>query len=283
MNLKILIAFIILINFIEAQAQKNDAGDSLTQKYVDFLKYDSLGQTEFFFMGYHYLNVPNSKNFKTGGTILNLGFNVARFFSKKIIVALAVDWKYFFGYTNQSFTNEFVDDFNSNFISEQSSLTDSLRANILKDAINSVPGHDFNGNQFGNIGIAFSLFPKKYGGIMIQLKKGWVSYPINGDEGKEALGKQSDQNLPKFNLNNNFFIDLSFKPYRFFNSERVDIESFKWKDLIKKVSITLYYERINLVNSNYDGLKLDKIVGRNFVSKYNNQQNFGIKIGLALY
>jgi hypothetical protein len=280
-NLLLLLVIIFAIN--NAHAQESDSTDSMKVKYGDFLKYDCLSHTYFVFGGYHYLNVPKSANFKTGGTILNVGFNVARFFSKKIIVGVTADWKYFFGYTNQSFSNEFVTDFNSSFIDEQNSLTDSLRANILKDAINGVSGHGFNGNQFGNIGIAFSLFPRKYGGIMLQIKKGWISYPINGDEGKEELGKENDQNLPTFSLKNNIFVDLTFKPYRFFNSERVNVEIFKWKDLFKKIAITLYYERISLEKSDYDGLRLENIVGDDFVSKYGAQQNFGIKIGLALY
>jgi hypothetical protein len=138
------------------------------------------------------------------------------------------------------------------------------------------------GNNFSNIGIEFSPFPNKYGGILLQIKKGFRDFPINGLKGNNYTSNKDLEQLP-FTLKDNYAIQLSVKPYRLFNSTIIDVLHMKIKDVYKFIIISFYYERLNIRNANFDGLALNQIVKQPFIDKYSKIDNFGIKLGLGLY
>ena len=92
---------------------------------------------------------------------LNLGFNIARFFSKKFILGVSTDFKIFPGYTKQYFSNQFIQDFNSNYIQIYDNELDSARAEVLYKTVNKIDNYRIKGNIILDFGFSFSPFPQK--------------------------------------------------------------------------------------------------------------------------
>lgn len=235
-------------------------------------------------VSYRYLYTPKSISFASKGTHLTVGLNLARFFSKKIIFGVCYDLKQFKGFTKQHFSQNFIDDFNSNFIPTYANAKDSSRAYTLRDAINGTSGAKIVGNTFQNIGISFSPFPQKYGGFLLELKTGDRVFPIFGEYIKKYFTKD-DGGYAFLQLNNAYSIELSFKPYKFFDSERMYLSTKppKFKDLLKVITIGFYYEKLTFNGATFNGVAIDQIQSANFIAKYDNITNWGIKIGVALY
>ena len=122
---------------------------------------------------WQYLYSYQFESFRTGGMQLSVGVNVARFFSNKFVIGIIADVKGVKGLTQQHFSDDFINDFNESFITEYNKPSDSAKAYVISQAINDVPGHGFFGNYSGNLGIMFSLFPQKYGGVLISAKRGF--------------------------------------------------------------------------------------------------------------
>ena len=66
-------------------------------------------------LNFQYLYEQESGSFRTCGKDFNVGINLARFFSKKFIFGINVDFNLGEKKTQQHLSNEFVNDFNSSF------------------------------------------------------------------------------------------------------------------------------------------------------------------------
>ncbi|MGZ4033503.1 MAG: hypothetical protein ACXVP4_01455 [Bacteroidia bacterium] len=252
-------------------------------KYLNYLlNPDENSQAALMSISWQYLYAPQSKTFTIGGMHLNVGLNLARFFTKKFIFGICYDLKEFDGFTKQHFSQQFVNDFNYNFIPTYSNAKDSAIAYTLKGGINKESGFGTIGNTFENIGISFSPFPQKYGGILIQIKKGNRVFPYWGIYTNKLLSKDDGSNI-YLQLNNCYSFEVCFKPYKFFNSKRTELNNLKGKDFYKFIVVSLYYERITLKNATFDDKPLSEIVNKDFITKYNTDDHFGIKIGFGIY
>jgi hypothetical protein len=284
--MRIVICIIILLFFngnIYSQIFRPENPVNFKNSYLNYLLHsDSTNKTILLNVGYEYLYIPRSNTFTTNGTSFKIGLNLVRFFSKKFIFGVCFDFKYINGFSKQNFSRDFVNDFNSNFNSTYNSETDSAKAYIVYNSINGNSKYVMKGNNFTNIGIEFSPFPNKFGGILLQVKMGFRDYLINGVKGNEFVSNKDLDRLP-FALKDNYSLQLSFKPYRFFNSKIIDVLHMKFKDLYKFIVISFYYEKLNIKNSNFDGMRLDQMVNQSFINKYGNANSYGVKLGLAIY
>jgi len=284
------ILIILLFLSIKTFAHNNQKTDSTTfitkSKYLTYLFLpDSNTKTSLFNIRYQYLYLQRDLPFRRGGTCFNFGINLARFFSKKFILGLSIDGRLFFnGLTKQHFSNEFIKDFNDNYISEYSSYKDSLTASVLHDGINKNNDIYIRGSYPWFYCISFSPFPDKWGGFLLEIKKGGAAYTFYGKYDAKYLSPYQE-NDPIFLLTNNIIsFELSSKPSKFFNSKVTRfVEISKPKDFFNLLVISLYYERFSLIDSKFNGQSLSTMVDQKFITKYSNQNYFGVKIGFGLY
>ncbi len=286
-KIKISIFFFLFLINLKLNAQDKDStynAPFLTKnKYMKYLFFaDNNTKASIMNISYRFLYIPRSTAFSAKGMHLTVGLILARFFTRQIIFGICYDLKQFSGFTKQNLSQSFIDDFNSNFISTYGNEKDSSRAQTLRDAINNSQGAGIHGNAFENFGISFSPFPLKYGGFLIEVKKGNRIFPIFGDYTKKHLSRD-DGSYIYLQLNNSYSVELSFKPYRFYNSERIVAEKSKLKDLYKFIVISFYYEKLTFKNATFNSVSLDQIVSQNFISQYSNINTWGIKIGMAIY
>ena len=249
---------------------------------------DSNTQATVLGVTFQYLHCPQNNSLRSEGTHVNLILNVARFFTRKFILGFCFDIKGFGGFTKQNFSQKFIGDFNQNYISNYNSSTDSAMANTLKGAINSESGFGNRGNYRIQYGIAISPFPQKYGGLLLLLKAGTNAYSLYGTYTKKLFYNDAG-NYMSFNLNQSYSIELTFKPYKFFNSEGVSWSNEKLKHIYRYIVLSLYFERLSLKGATLGGtsygreMPISQMVNQNFISKYNNIYNFGFEVGFALY
>ncbi len=222
------------------------------------------------------------ESFRSGGLQATFGLNVARFFSNKMVIGICADIKAVKGLTQQQFSNDFINDLNEGFKTEYNNPSDSAKAYIIRDAINDVPGHGFYGNYSGNLGIMFSLFPQKYGGVLISAKRGYRDFPIFGTYGNAYIDDGLLDNT-LFQVKKNYSAEISFKPYTLFKNGYVSIYNSSIADIWKLISIGFYYEQLNLENANFNGIPFSKIVNAKFINRYGVDHCYGVKMGLALY
>ena len=280
-KIPILIILIFITKNICAQIKDPDIIKFISKyKYPKFLFLaDSSSQAKLFTVGIQYLHTTNYQTLKPGGTSFSLGFNLARLFTKKRILGVFIDIKGIKGFTKQKFSSEFVSDFNLNFNSNYNSQEDSARAYLLNSRINS---SNMSGNYRGDIGVMFSLFPQKFGGIMLAVKKGYRSYVIHGIYGNPFIGKGKNEKA-YFDLDYNYAIEIILKPYSLFKNSFFITQTSSVIDILKLVTIGFYYEQTNLLDADIEGLPIKSIVSKSFMDKYGMTNMYGFKIGLALY
>ncbi|MBK7034952.1 MAG: hypothetical protein KBF42_08520 [Chitinophagales bacterium] len=231
---------------------------------------------------WQYLYSYQFESFRTGGMQLSVGVNVARFFSNKFVIGIIADVKGVKGLTQQHFSDDFINDFNESFITEYNKPSDSAKAYVISQAINDVPGHGFFGNYSGNLGIMFSLFPQKYGGVLISAKRGYRDFPIFGTYGNDFIDDGKLDNT-LFQLKKNYSAEISIKPYTFFKNGYADVNNFHSTDIWKLITVGFYYEQLELENANFNGIPFSKIVKSKFLSRYDVDHCYGVKLGLSLY
>ena len=279
----IIITCFSLLNIISFGQNKDTTAFIDKHRYLKFLLVpDKNAQATLLTVGWQYLYSPWGKTLKTSGLHPSFGLNLARFFSNKFVLGVFADLKGVKGFTQQKFSNEFINDFNNSFITTYDNQADSAKAYTVKDAVNSTQGHRFHGNYYGNIGIMFSPFPQKHGGIMLSIKKGYRSYPIFGTYGNKFLRNGEAENV-LLDLSNNYAFAVTFKPATFFHKTTSNFEELEGKDFWQFITVGFYYEQIYLKNATFDGMRFDSMVNPSFINKYGTDNRYGITLGLAIY
>ena len=96
-------------------------------------------QNHLFTLGIKYQQTIAAKAFSSNGMYGTLGLNIARFFSKHLILGVFIDLKPINGYFyRQANSKSFVNDFNTNFNSDYSDSSGIVTANLLKENINLI-------------------------------------------------------------------------------------------------------------------------------------------------
>ena len=283
-----LFVLIIILSLKTFGQEEEYAFEKIAKKnrYLSYLLIpDSATKASLFNLSYQYLSVQKNKPFRRGGASFNIGINLARFFTKSIILGLSIETRFVFeGFTKQYFSTEFVKDFNDNYISQYSNYKDSLRASILNEGINSSNGTFIRGSFPGYYGITFSPFPNKWGGILLEVKKGSPVFSFFGKYDGTVLDPNKDNAPVDLILADNLSVDLSFRPYKFSRSRiRNPFDCEKVIDYFNFLIVTLYYERFSLVGAKFNYQDLNTMVNQKFITKYSNQNYFGVKVGLCIY
>lgn len=274
----------IIFAHLSCYSQKGPLNRAIdNHSYLGYLLKDTLGvQASLMNLSINYLSIPEKKSLAVGGLNISIGLNIARFFTKKIILGASMDYKGFPGNSKRKFSNEFISDFNSNYIPSQNTPEDSAIAYTLKGAINGESDFGSRGGEFLNFGICFSPFPQKYGGFIVELKTGFRTVPFHGTYTRDVLFKGENRDV-YLQMKGNYSVIVGFNPYKFLKAPKVTLGNATPKDFYKFISIRFYYEKITFRNAEFHHIPIDKIVKEDFISKYSSIDNFGFAIGFAFY
>jgi hypothetical protein len=272
--MKYLLLFFTLYG-IQFQGIAQDSGENKVVKYFEDLKSIGPGiENTLFTAQLKYMATPFRTTFNAQGGMLNVGINFARFFSKKITFGFTVDLKAMPGYSRANLSNQFVNDFNASYISTYETSIDSINAQLVQSAIADCTPSNCNylrGTSIFNYGLMLSLFPNKYGGILLEAKYGRTGFHLRNVFGSENVRVGGYDKYP-IGIKH-WTYEITFKPVAFFK------KAYKPNIFV----ISFFYQRLNLRTAAFDQTKLEDMVSSSFMTTYGMDHRFGFKLGFAFY
>jgi hypothetical protein len=273
-HLKIRTTVLVLIGFFSSYGQTNF-------RFEHKISYeDHTPKNHFVTYQFGYANSFIGKSFGAKGCMSTIGFNPAKFFSNTLVAGIVVDVKIVPGFGVIRCSNEFRNDFNSNFVLPQGSSVDSVNASLMSESINM---GGIQGNYMFYGGVMFSLLPHRAGGLMLQIKRGGVGFEIrNGVFGNPFINDGNKDKAP-FSFIGSWRFDLTIKPSAFFTDSYIDISDMHFNDVIKALSLTVFYERFNFQTGEFNKTSFASFLTPEFLARYSVDSRCGIKLGIALY
>ncbi|MBA3665460.1 MAG: hypothetical protein H0W61_14790 [Bacteroidetes bacterium] len=252
------------------------------KNYVDFLHYpDENSQNHFLMCNYQFFYSAIGKTIGARGTMASFGLNLARFFSTKIIIAAVADIKLLPGIWPIKPSSNFTSEFNNSFIKTYDNQVDSANANIVQSAFNQ-QGRPIIGQNVFTAGVALSLFPQKYGGVLLQVKYGGMGFQIHGVYGNKYVNNGANDKVG-MGVTGNWIYEITFKPVAFFENTFINTTKNEEGKFGKSFVLSFYYERLNFKSAEFNGTKVTQMVSSDFINKYRIDNRFGFKIGFAMY
>jgi hypothetical protein len=242
---------------------------------------DSLLKVSYVSFKFQYLQMVPNGLFTLEGTNVDVGLNIARFFTQRFILGIGIDLKYLFHNEKITLSSEQISNFNSNYMPQLSNQMDSIRSISLNSTFNNVTNYNFSASRFSHVCLNFSPFPTKYGGLMFQLKLGNSTFVLKGPLG-DLYNKDSYHPILSLYTKKNIGFEISMRPYLFFKNTQ-DPDVFFLGPWYKFLTVSLYAERFTLKNATFGGERLDKFVQQEFINKYKGVQSFGIKLGFEMH
>ena len=228
-----------------------------------------------------YLSSTYGKTIDYKGVVASFGFNPTIFLSSKIILGITCDIKIIPGIIPLNSKSNFVHDFDACYFVPQNSSLDSANASTVNSNIgnkNAIMGND----QF-YFGLMFSPYPQKYGGILLQIKRGSVNQTLHGGVYDNKYIDSGGHDKWQMSTKKNWRFELTFKPYAFFRNSVITRYDLRSKDILKSFSVTLFYDYINFKSASFNGTDWNKFLTPEFMNKYRFDNRFGIKVGFSLY
>lgn len=248
---------------------------SFLDRYWQFLKPDSVKNTTYLIGAYNFMYTNKGYISHGGrGTYLSGGFNVGRLFSKKIVLAITVEFKAWKGLWPVYFSPNYINDFNNNFQNNLVDQKDSARAEAVKQLLNGNSRFTARGTFYGTYAIALSPIPNKYGGFMLVLKEGGIGIPVHGTYGTIFNPKGAD--WTGIGIPGKICFELVCKPLTFFKN----IPKDKRGGLLQ---LSIFYERLSWKDAEFDGLPFKSFMNSSFINKYAIQDNIGFTVKFGLY
>lgn len=278
--------FLIIFYSYNLLSQNSSSRPRTVRQYFKYISVaDSNSSAGLFNFRYQYLFTPRTQIFRRGGTSANIGFNLARLFTRKFILGFCIDTKVFIpSFIKHKANSDFITDFNNEFVATYDNDNDSLRASVLFDGINNQNNVSMKGSFPFYYGFSFSPFPQKWGGFLLEIKKGGNYIAFYGNYDGKLLNKNGDNSALNLATNDILSIELSFKPNKFVRPNPECLPNLnKAKGFLDIIVISLYYERFNLKSATFGEEKLNTFVSEKFTEKYSNQNYFGIKLGIGIY
>lgn len=274
--------FIVLCFFIATKIYTQDSIKPFP-RYIRFLRHPSpASQNHLITASYQYMLSPVGTTLGAQGTIANIGLNIARFFSRKFVLGISYDLKYIPGISTKNPGRQFVRDFNDAFITSYSTPLDSANAYVVRYALNDNGSH-ITGNNVFNLGVIFSPFPQKYGGLLFQVKYGVNGYNIHGRIYENKFIEGGGRDFYSISVSKNWTYELSFKPAAFFGNTFLNTEDYEPSEIWEGFIISFYYQRLNFATAEFNGTPFSKMTSDEFNKKYALDNRFGIKLGMSFY
>lgn len=256
-------------------------------------------QSSWFIANVGYRYKLNKGTINSGhGLSIEVGVNFGYFISQKLILAPIVGIGFRDVFYNTSFSNNYINDFNSSLDMSQLSHNDSLVVNEYKGMVNS---KGFLHERLSYFGIMLKL-PYKYAPI-VKVYKGGISHSYK--TGAEVL-RLDPPPTPKQNRTDNDYFDIikqlnyGVEVYLYSGPSRVkeySSQEFKLDNSPKKcyhlnfASLSVYFECIDASKASFgydDGIHsatvpFSNVLSSDFVKKYKTEYNIGVRLSFGLF
>jgi len=239
-----------------------------------FNKKDSLNrnQTYLFAANYGFMASPIGKAISNQGLVLNFGINPAYLFSSKIILGISGDLKLSGGFQKQG-NDQFKNDVVSNIITQYNSPLDSVNIRVVKNVLTNNHENYITGGRCANLGVMFSPFPNKIGGLMLQVRTGTKIFRIETPN-NEIINREYSY----LTISKNWIYEVLFKVWTFKNEGFPNIAHYK-----SSIILSFHYERVNFGTSEFNDISISQMLSNNFMEKYRIDHRFGFKIAWGFY
>jgi len=288
MNKKNNISFVVLLLLVKFGISQNKWPDKVNQFLIqDSISYSDL-RAHLLSIDYSYHTTLSSDFFIRQGGNFYLGLNLARLFTPKLSFGFLANVKESpsFGVNYHRLNDRFLNDFNQSYITQLPSYKDSLRGNTLEGVINRKSTYGIHGNSFFNLGVFISPSPDRLGSIVFGVSKGRYRIDVFGPKTNELVPIDVNNKDIIFYMSEIYTGFISFRPYSFMKKGKFDFSKDPSEDVmqyLKLVKITFTTDFLKMRNSTIDGVPIDKFVGEEFLSKYDNIIRWGFKIGIGIY
>lgn len=208
----------------------------------------------------------------SSGLQLGLGINLARFFTKKIVLGLYGEMSFAAPLSSNNQYHNLTSNINENVIYNQSNYVDSVKATLLTNAFNK---DQFSGCYRSTYGLAFSPFPDKYGEIILFVSKGKSIYPFYGQYDQPNAPNEGGyaQNIE---IPTTFKATLMFKP--------LTLTKMKEKNFLKDhLQIGFYFQKTSIKDASLTYSPLSTYLKPEFfTSNRKSEIQFGIRLGIGI-
>ncbi|PCJ63649.1 MAG: hypothetical protein COA58_16055 [Bacteroidetes bacterium] len=221
----------------------------------------------------------------TYGGHVSLGLNPGVLIKKGIVLGVFFDLRWLKNLGSSNEYGKITNAINTHIIKNHDNELDSARSAFLQTAFSHTKNDKkyFLGSYLGNWGIMFSPYPDRYGGLMLQVKRGSREFPIYGVYGDSILGDDSNGNSIEwlnFKIPNNIEIQLTSKPLTFFK-QRKEIPKYpSWRD---NFFVSFFYRQPSLKRAEFDNQPLSKFLKPAFFEQYGTSHQFGFKVSFGIY
>lgn len=252
----LILAAIFILSALSLKAQKND---SIPVK-----------RPLFFVSGNFDLNLYG-KVLPSSGFQASLSINLARLFTKKIVLGLALESGIAPEFSSNRKYGYLTPAVNDYIQLNQADSSDMLRAEFLSNTFNR---GEFKGCLRSNLGIVFSPFPDKYGEMIFFLSKGLMRFPFAGKSTNPALNY--DWYFNSLDVPVLFKAMLLFKP--------LTLTKMKDDNFLKDhLHLGFYVQKTALKDAVYFDSPLEHYLNPAFFSgKRKTELHFGMRIGIGL-
>ncbi len=273
--MKFVIRYILFVFLLFTFRESYTQNKQNIKRYISFLKRDSLQNNTYLTVSCNFMYSSIGKISQGGrGCYLSLGLNLARFFSKKIVLGVTFDLQPFSGLWNHKFKQNYINDFNQHYSTTSLGTIDSGRVQTVYNSLNNNINYDHFGNQHTSYGIMFSPYPTKYGGLMLILKRGQINYRVSNGG---SLDSQETDNL-FITVPIDYKFELVCKPFYLFrqNNKR----KYLWLNYFQ---VSAFFQKVSWKDAKIDGLAFNRFMSPTFQNKYSCDYHFGFTFRIGIY
>jgi hypothetical protein len=226
----------------------------------------------YFFVSANFEGNISGKVMPSSGLEVGFGINLARFFTKKIVLGLYYESSMSSEFSTNNKYHYLTNDIGEHIVLDQTDPNDHVRAYFINNAYTK---NQFNRCYKQNYGIAFSPFPDRYGEIILFLTKGSTKYFFSGENDNPNFSFPTYSN--HIEVPTEIKATLMFKPFT--------LTKMKDKNLIKDhFHLGFYIQQTKFQSASLADKRISNFLDPAFFvgnRKYEIQIGFRIGIGVG--
>ncbi len=225
----------------------------------------------YFFASANFEMNVTGKIMPSSGLQLGLGINLARFFTKKIVLGIYYESSISSDFSTNNQYSYLTDAITSNIELNQIDPNDHVRAYFINNAYTK---NQFSGCYKQTYGIAFSPFPDKYGEVILLLTKGNNKYFFSGENDNPNFTFPTYSNHIEVPIE--FKASLMFKPFT--------LTKMKDKNLMKDhFHLGFYVQQSKFQNARLAEKEISNFLKPEFFEGNRKSEiQFGIRLGIGI-
>lgn len=226
----------------------------------------------YFFASANFEMNITGKIMPSSGLQFGLGINLARFFTKKIVLGFFGEMSFASSFSTNNKYDYLTKNINENIIYNQTNYVDSVKALFLSNAYNK---EQFNGCYRSDFGFAFSPFPDKYGEFILIISKGKSLFNFYGKYDHPILPKDGgySQNIEIPTI---FKAILMFKP--------LTLTKIKESNFLKDhIQVGFYFQKTSLQDATLTYSPISTYLKPEFFTGNRKSEiQIGLRVGVGI-